>query len=246
MRKHGFQRPHNWPQRLAAGGSLLTTGLFCTGTLSLLPAPVLYFASAVYALVTLLTVGMWVHLTACNPTDMTVNGRKWCGHCSLFVNPRSWHCRQCQRCVINLDHHCKWLNNCVGEVNYRPFVGLCVVFLGQACLEVTLCSLVVDRLLTEDSVTADLAQARVSSVELAAVFTAVALVAATVRALLMIHLMAFHAYLRCQGLTTYTFILQKLRKEQAAVVPVAEIDPKVNVTNPDDQSELYKMSEAPA
>jgi hypothetical protein len=30
-------------------------------------------------------------------------------------------------CVRNFDHHCKWLNNCIGEKNYKPFFRLIVI-----------------------------------------------------------------------------------------------------------------------
>ena len=39
---------------------------------------------------------------------------------------KSKHCRLCDKCVSTFDHHCKWLNNCVGEKNYKPFM----VFVG--------------------------------------------------------------------------------------------------------------------
>ena len=52
----------------------------------------------------------------------TVHPCEMCPDCRVMRTPRSRHCAICNRCVERFDHHCPWLNNCVGINNNNAFL----------------------------------------------------------------------------------------------------------------------------
>ncbi|XP_059152933.1 palmitoyltransferase ZDHHC16-like [Physella acuta] len=44
-----------------------------------------------------------------------------CKKCIAPKPPRTHHCTICASCILKMDHHCPWLNNCVGFYNHRYF-----------------------------------------------------------------------------------------------------------------------------
>ena len=76
----------------------------------------------------------WSRLANTQPTGTCghSSGRnplaRLCHTCRTVKPLRSKHCRICGRCVRNSDHHCPWVNNCVGLRNRPWFYGF-VVFI---------------------------------------------------------------------------------------------------------------------
>lgn len=75
------------------------------------------------------------HITAENypdalrayPYDYTLyHPHQKCRTCHRSKPARSKHCSICKTCMTRQDHHCVWINNCVGAHNYRYFFFLLV------------------------------------------------------------------------------------------------------------------------
>lgn len=60
------------------------------------------------------------------PSDLQTAIQRICFTCWEFkdVNRRIKHCATCDACFEGFDHHCGWINNCVGQANHRRFVSL--------------------------------------------------------------------------------------------------------------------------
>ncbi len=63
------------------------------------------------------------HEMARYPYDYTIfHPGSECRTCKLFKPARSKHCSVCRRCIARLDHHCIFINNCVGAGNQHWFL----------------------------------------------------------------------------------------------------------------------------
>ena len=51
----------------------------------------------------------------------TFDAESLCPFCRVIRLPQSRHCNICNRCVERYDHHCPWVNNCIGKTNHIYF-----------------------------------------------------------------------------------------------------------------------------
>ncbi|XP_073291292.1 probable protein S-acyltransferase 14 [Primulina huaijiensis] len=70
-------------------------------------------------------------------SDTENRGIRYCRKCNQLKPPRCHHCSICGRCVLKMDHHCVWVVNCVGALNYKYFL----LFLLYTFLETSLVAL---------------------------------------------------------------------------------------------------------
>ncbi|KAK8928777.1 putative S-acyltransferase [Platanthera zijinensis] len=56
------------------------------------------------------------------PYDNILYVEKECPTCKIPKPARSKHCGICDRCIARFDHHCGWMNTCIGEKNTRYFM----------------------------------------------------------------------------------------------------------------------------
>ena len=57
-----------------------------------------------------------------------------CPYCKVHKGQYVKHCHCCGHCIENFDHHCHWINNCIGEKNSNAFVCFLIVLIGNLAM----------------------------------------------------------------------------------------------------------------
>ncbi|KAI4888498.1 hypothetical protein NFI96_012959, partial [Prochilodus magdalenae] len=149
-----------------------------------------------------------------------------CYLCEVDVGPKVKHCGACNKCIAGFDHHCKWLNNCVGTRNYWLFflTVLSAVF-GVFLLVVVILFVFIEHFVSPTTLRTaaafqnvqgngtwlaflPLAPVQTSSASLL-VLAVATIVVALASLLLLCHLLVFHIYLLCKGMSTYEYIVKQ-------------------------------------
>lgn len=51
---------------------------------------------------------------------------KFCDTCCIFRPVGTSHCNECGSCILERNHHCFWLDNCIGRNNIKNFYGFII------------------------------------------------------------------------------------------------------------------------
>ncbi|KAK3089847.1 hypothetical protein FSP39_007055 [Pinctada imbricata] len=114
-------------------------GTWCSLTVILLPhwrdGQTSDFMIFLFCLCSIMCISSLIRVSTLNPgrvpliseeSSFGIDYSHWelCPKCNRKRPPRAHHCRRCQQCVLRMDHHCPWINNCVGEENHWAFMQL--------------------------------------------------------------------------------------------------------------------------
>ena len=120
-RRNSFSKPLSSDQVKLLSMELLNFSLIVVALLVLHPR---YPPFLVYSSINVLRLSIWASLSLGDPgADSPPLA------CFRHRPKASRFCSTCKKIVPDLDHHCTWLNTCVGSANYGRFlalVGLCV------------------------------------------------------------------------------------------------------------------------
>lgn len=220
MRKHGFQFPLNFYQIFAFCLFVGTILVFNLIVLKIFTYPEKVTLVSLF-FVTVATTGfLYILVTITDPSDYGVEAeteQSFCSICNDIRSINSKHCVRCDRCTLFFDHHCKWVNNCIGKRNYRCFIGLvaasitfCGYFIG--------CSVFAVVFMVKKN---DL---RIFEVCIILFFVILCLLTLG----FLVQLALLHIYLNCHGMSTYEFIIRKRRKIGLSYKKSENINPETH------------------
>lgn len=76
-----------------------------------------------------------------------------CTYCQLIKSETSFHCLFCGKCTEMFDHHCPFINNCLGNRNYKYFLlFIFSYFLFLACTTAEVIRYNVEHIASEDNI----------------------------------------------------------------------------------------------
>lgn len=134
----------------------------------------------------------------------------YCDLCGTHVLERTKHCRQCNRCTADFDHHCSWINNDIGGANYRVFIALLLALVSMLVLQIATVAVALKK--------RDLNQRSFNIVLWINLAESVFFLLNTV------YLLLFHLYLRVVKMSTFQFVRAKQNRAADSSKIIKRVD----------------------
>jgi len=221
FRRHGLEKPHNLYQFLTVSIFFSDIVFVSIVYIPLLPSTLSEILIGIYLFLVFLTFIFWIRASSIDPSDPRIYGEKlafkgnqmnYCTICRNTVEMNSKHCAKCDRCTEEFDHHCEWLNNCVGSRNYRSFFMVTVTMTLLALMKLSLAGyLLIGGLINEEILEVNgwfMEKDKKKYLYLIA--------ASSVKdpfvLIMLLNLLGFHIWLKIKGISTYQYLMNKKNK----------------------------------
>ncbi|CAK74064.1 unnamed protein product (macronuclear) [Paramecium tetraurelia] len=152
----------------------------------------------------------------------------YCDICDAYVKENTKHCKHCNRCSQEFDHHCKWVNNCVGNKNYKIFIMMITTTMLQLFYTAIVYIRIIKLYNTEHEkllINNEIQKFHFydeNDLDIKYTLSIIMLVDSSIFSILLFQLFIFHIYLMIKGITTYEFIVKS---------DIKRINPQINVLN---------------
>jgi len=206
-RIRGFQGPYSPEQKTTWVAQPIATACFYTFAFLFLDGDRLTWVVASYSACFAVLLGTWY---ACESMDPSTEGGL---HCLPMreSQKKARYCAACRKSVPGMDHHCAWLNTCIGKRTYVHFYFLSMSGAAAATIESAVFVLLLTSWIDEAA-----AEEKFGSVTgykaVLGTFTALVMILAFA----FVSLWLFHTYLLTQGIGTYGWLVRKRERAQAA------------------------------
>lgn len=212
------------PYGIPCCGAAHASGALVVGYYALLAPCVPMAPTAALTVVHALMLGLYVRLLSLEAGDMSclagttaeTDALRWCDYCGAYVtkSARTHHCHECRKCVDGFDHHCEFLQTCVGARNYRYFAALVALITAWTASLIALDVAVLGLGAPLDSCDSRGSAARLALLSVHAMLGAICFLAAGM-------LFALHVFLGATKQTTYEFIVGRRNRLRDAAASQA-------------------------